>query len=64
MKKTLTLIQQGKEEAEMFIGNNTRERRGRERIEEMLKEHLHKLDKVVLDRTSSRATKLLDVEPQ
>ena len=49
VKKTLALIQQGKEEAEMFVGNNTRERNGKERIEAMLQEHLQKLDKVVAD---------------
>ena len=43
------MIQQGNEEAEMFVGNNTRERNGKERIETMFREHLQKLDKVVLD---------------
>ena len=55
VKETLTLIRQGKEEAEIFVGNNMKERNGKERITEMLQEHLHKLDKVALARTSSQA---------
>ena len=49
VKKTPELIQQGKEEAEMFVGNNTRERNGKARIETMLQEYLQKLDKVIMD---------------
>ena len=55
VKETLTLIRQGKEEAEIFVGNNPKERNGKERITEMLQEHLHKLDKVALARTPSQA---------
>ena len=29
VKEMLTLLQQGKEEAEIFIGNNTKERKGK-----------------------------------
>ena len=64
VKKTLTLIQQENEEAEMFVGNNTRERNGKERIETMLWEHLQKLDKEVSERMPSQATALLDTEPK
>ena len=64
VKETLTLIRQGKDEAEIFVGNNTKERNGKELITGMLQEHLQKLNKVSLKRTSSQATELLDSKPQ
>ena len=40
VKEMLTLLQQGKEEAKIFIGNNTREKNGKSLITGMLQEHL------------------------
>ena len=60
VKETLTLLQQGKEEAEIFIGNNTKERNGKEMVTGMLREHLQKISNVSLKRTPSQATELLD----
>ena len=60
VKETLTLLQQGKEEAEIFIGNNTKERNGKEMVTGMLCEHLQKISNVSLKRTPSQATELLD----
>ena len=64
VKETLTLLQQGKEEAEIFFGNNTKERNGKEMVAGMLQEHLQKIVNVSLKRTPSQATKLLHTEPQ
>ena len=64
VKETLTLLQQGKEEAKIFVGNNTKERNGKEMVSGMLQEHLQKIANVSLKRTPSQATELLDTEPQ
>ena len=60
IRETLTLLQQGRDDAEIFVGNNTRERNGKELISTMLQEHLQKLNKISLKRTPSQATGLLD----
>ena len=64
VKETLTLLQQGKEEAEVFVGNNTKQRNGKEMVTGMLQEHLQKIANVSLKRIPSQATELLDTEPQ
>ena len=64
VKEMLTLLQQGKEEAKIFVGNNTKERNGKEMVTGMLQEHLQKIVNVSLKRTPSQATELLDTEPQ
>ena len=64
VKETLTLLQQGKEEAEIFIGNNTKERNGKEMVAVMLQEHSQKIVNVSLKLTPSQAKELLDTEPQ
>ena len=64
VKETLTLLQQGKEEAEIFIGNNTKERNGKEMVAGMLHEHLQKISNVSLRWTPSQATELLDTGEQ
>ena len=64
VKETLTLLQQGKEEVKIFVGNNTKERNGKEMVAGMLQEHLQKIVKVSLKWTPSQATELLDTEPQ
>ena len=64
VRKTLELAQQGNEDAEIFVGNNTKERNGEERIKTMLEEYLQKLDNLALERLSSQATKLLTSEPR
>ena len=46
VKETLILIRRGKDEAEIFVGNNTKERNEKELITGMLQEHLQKLNKV------------------
>ena len=60
VKETLTLLQQGKDEAEIFIGNNTKERNGKKLVTRMLQEHLKKIGNVALRQTPSQATELLD----
>ena len=60
----LTLLQQGNEEAEIFVGNNTRERNGKGLITGMLQEHLQKIGNVALRQKPNQATDLLDTEPQ
>ena len=63
--QNLTLLQQGKEEeAEVFIGNNTRQRDGKSMVAGMLQEHLQKIANVTLEQTPSQATELLEAEPQ
>ena len=64
VKEVLTLLQQGNEEAKIFIGNNTRERDGKSLITGMLQEHLQKIGNVALRQKPSQATELLDAEPQ
>ena len=64
VKETLTLLQQGKEEAKIFIGNNTKERNGKEMVTGMLHEHLQKISNVSLKRMPSQATELLDTGSQ
>ena len=59
-----TLLQQGKDEAEIFVENNTKERNGKKLVTRMLQEHLQKIGSVALRRTPSQATELLDTEPQ
>ena len=59
------MLQQGKEEeAEVLVGNNTRQRDGKSMVAGMLQEHLQKIANVTLERTPSQATELLEVEPQ
>ena len=59
------MLQQGKEEeAEVFVGNNTRQRDGKSMVAGMLQEHLQKMVNVTLERSPSQATELLEVEPQ
>ena len=49
VKETLTLLQQGKdEEAEVFVGNNTKQRNGKDMVTGMLQEHLQKISNVML----------------
>ena len=49
VKETLTLLQQGKdEEAEVFIGNNTKQRNRKGMVAGMLQEHLQKIINVRL----------------
>ena len=65
VKETLTLLQQGKdEEAEVFVGNNTKQRNGKGMVAGMLQEHLQKIVNVRLQQTPSQATELLDAESQ
>ena len=64
VKEMLTLLQQGKEQVKIFVGNNTKERNGKEMVAGMLHEHLQKISNVSLRRTPSQATELLDTEPQ
>ena len=64
VKEVLTLLQQGNEEAKIFVGNNTRERDGKSLITGMLQEHLQKIGNVALRQKPSQATELLDTEPQ
>ena len=60
IEENLNLIQQGKEEdAEVFIGNNTRQRNGLNMVSDMLEGHLQKLANITLERTLSQATELL-----
>ena len=59
------MLQQGKEEeAEVFVGNNTRQRDGKSMVAGMLQEHLQKIANVTLEQTPSQATELLEAEPQ
>ena len=64
VKETLTLLQQGKEEAKIIIGNNTKERNGKEMVAGMLHEYLQKISNVSLKQTPSQATELLDTGDQ
>ena len=64
VRETLTLLQQGKDDVEIFVGNNTKERNRKEMVTGMLQEHLQKMANVSLKRTPSQATELLDTEPQ
>ena len=65
VKETLTLLQQGKhEEAEVFVGNNTKQRNRKEMVVGMLQEHLQKIANVLLRQTPSQATELLEAKPQ
>ena len=64
VRETLTLLQQGKEEVEIFVGNNTKERNGKEMVAGMLHEHLQKISNVSLRQTPSQATELLDTGEQ
>ena len=65
VKENLTLLQQGQEEeAEVFIGNNTRQRDGRSMVAGMLQEHLQKIANVTLQQTPSQAMELLEAESQ
>ena len=54
VKETLTLLQQGKEEAKIFIGNNTKERNGKDMVAGMLHKHLQKISNVSLKRNLVR----------
>ena len=64
VKENLTLLQQGKEEeAEVFVGNNTRQRDGLNMVAGMLQEHLQKIANITLERTPSQAMELLEAEP-
>ena len=59
----MDLLQQGKDnEAEVFMGNNTRQRNGLDMVSKMLKEHLKKVANVTLERRPSQATELLGTE--
>ena len=59
------MLQQGKEEeAEEFVGNNTRQRDRKSMVAGMLQEHLQKIANITLERTPSQATELLEAEPQ
>ena len=63
IEENLNLIQQGKEEeAEIFMGNNTRERNGLNMVSDMLEGHLQKLNNITLERMPSQATELLGTE--
>ena len=63
IEENLNLIQQGKEEdAEIFIGNNTRQRNGLNMVSEMLEGHLQKIANITLERTPSQAMELLETE--
>ena len=65
VKETLTLLQQGKDgEAEVFVGNNTKQRNGKDMVTGMLQEHLQKIANISLRQTPSQATELLEAEPQ
>ena len=65
VKETLMLLQQGKYgEAEVFVGNNTKQRNGKDMVTGMLQEHLQKIANVTLRQTPSQATELLEAEPQ
>ena len=65
VKETLMLLKQGKDRvAEVFVGNNTKQRNGKEMVAGMLQEHLQKIANVLLRQTPSQATELLDAEPQ
>ena len=65
VKETLTLLQQGKdEEAEVFVGNNTKQRNGKGMVARMLQEHLQKIVNIMLRQTPSQATELLEAESQ
>ena len=56
----MDLLQQGNDdEAEVFVGNNTRKRNGLDMVSKMLKEHLKKVANVTLERRLSQATELL-----
>ena len=60
IEENLTLIQQGREdEAEVFVGNNTRQRDGLNMVSGMLQEHIQKIANKLLERTPSQATELL-----
>ena len=48
VKETLTLLQQVKDKAEIFVGNNTRERNGKKLVTIMLQGHLQKIGNVAL----------------
>ena len=49
VKETLMLLQQGKDkEAEVFIGNNTKQRNGKGMVAGMLQEHLQKIVNITL----------------
>ena len=60
----LTLLQQGKDKAEIFVRNNTREKNGKNLVTGMLQEHLQKIGNVTLRQTPSQAMELLDTEPK
>ena len=63
IEENLTLIQQGKEEeAEVFVGNNTRQRNGLNMVSDMLEGHLQKISNITLKWTPSEATELLGTE--
>lgn len=54
IEENLNLIQQGKEEyAEIFIGNDTRQRNGLNMVSETLEGHLQKIANIMLERTPS-----------
>ena len=48
VKEMLTLLQQGNDKAEIFIGNNTRERNRKKLVTGMLQDHLQKIGNVTL----------------
>ena len=54
VKETLTLLQQGKEEAKIFVRNNTKERNGKEMVTRILQEHWQKIGNVSLRQTPSK----------
>ena len=63
VEENLELLQQGKEEeAEVFVGNNTRQRSGLNMVSRMLEEHLKKVANITLERRPSQATELLGTE--
>ena len=56
----MDLLQQGKDnEAEVFVGINTRQRNGLDMVSTILKEHLRKVANVTLERRPSQARELL-----
>ena len=59
------MLQQGKdEEAEVFVGNNTKQRNVKGMVAGMLQEHLQKIVNVTLRRKPSQATEVLEAESQ
>ena len=60
LKQHMTLLQQGREEeADVFVGINTRQRDGLNMVAGMLQEHLQKIANITLKRTPGQATELL-----